>query len=281
MPNNDNPLARFFRQPAIYIRLPSNGKTWPAGTLDLPSNGELPVFPMTAIDEITYRTPDALFNGEAVVSVIQSCVPNIKDAWSVPSTDLDTILVGIRIASYGHEMEIDTSCPACKNESLFGLDLRTIIDKIGSADYSQPLMLGDLQITFKPLDYRQITENSQLQFEQQKTMQALNADGVNDEDSKIAQINAMMKRIVEVTIHAIAQSIVGIRTPDALVTDVEQIEEFLAKCDRALFTKIRDHAVALREKTEMKPLKIRCINCQHDYEQLFTLDLARFFVPAS
>lgn len=67
-----NPLKQFFRQPAIYLRLPSNGDFWPDGAVDVPHNRELPVYPMTALDEITYRTPDALFNGQAVVTVIQS-----------------------------------------------------------------------------------------------------------------------------------------------------------------------------------------------------------------
>jgi hypothetical protein len=58
-----NPLRQYFRQPAIYLRLPTEGKHWPSEALDMPANKELPVLPMTAIDEITYRTPDGLFNG--------------------------------------------------------------------------------------------------------------------------------------------------------------------------------------------------------------------------
>lgn len=60
MTQSANPLKQFFRQPAIYLRLPSNGDFWPAGSLQMTPNSELPVYPMTAIDEITYRTPDAL-----------------------------------------------------------------------------------------------------------------------------------------------------------------------------------------------------------------------------
>jgi hypothetical protein len=67
---------------------------------------------MTAIDEITYRTPDALFSGQAVVNVIHSCVPSIKNAWHAPVADLNSILVAIRIASYGHELEIETTTPS-------------------------------------------------------------------------------------------------------------------------------------------------------------------------
>ena len=110
MPETNNPLRRFFRQPAVYIKLPSDGNFYPPGTLEMPANGELPVYPMTAMDEITYRTSDALFNGTAIVNVIQSCVPNIIDPWSIPNIDMDTLLVAIRIASYGHSMDYESIC---------------------------------------------------------------------------------------------------------------------------------------------------------------------------
>ena len=89
-----NPLSQYFRQPAIHIRLPSGGQFYPVGSINMPPNGELPVLPMTAVDEITYRTPDALFNGSAVISVIQSCVPAIRNAWVMPSTDIDAVQIG-------------------------------------------------------------------------------------------------------------------------------------------------------------------------------------------
>ena len=80
-------------------------------------NGELPVYPMTALDEIAYRTADALFNGSAVADVIKSCMPNILDPWQISSADLDTILVAIRIASYGHEMDFTSKCPKCEESN--------------------------------------------------------------------------------------------------------------------------------------------------------------------
>jgi len=280
MPETNNPLSRFFRQPAIYLRLPSNGRGWTAGSLELPANGELPVLPMTAMDEITYRTPDALFNGEAVVSVIQSCVPNIRDAWAVPITDLDSILIAIRIASYGHEMDIDTQCPSCEIETTFGVDLRKLLDGFGGADYATPLTIGDLTISFRPLDYQQVNANSQLQFENQKSLQAMQTAEM-PEETRLEQVNSMMKKIMEITVHAIANSIAEIRTPNSIVTEPAFILEFLTNCERGIFNTIRDHAVSLREKSDLKPLKIQCPSCQHQYEQAFTLDMARFFESAS
>lgn len=275
-----NPLQRFFRQPAIYIRLSSRPQDWPAGSIDLPTNGELPVYPMTAIDEITYRTPDALFNGEAIVSVIQSCIPNIRDAWAVPSTDFDSILVAIRIASYGHEMDIGTKCPACETEADFGLDLRTVIDNLQSGDYTQALTVGDLSFYFRPLNYRQMTASSQVQFEQQKTLQMLEQTNVTEE-AKVDRLNETMQRLLEVTVRALAESITEIRAQGTIVNDPDHFEDFLKNCDRAVFNTVRDRVVELRAASELRPLKITCPSCQHQYEQTFTLDMSRFFARDS
>ena len=121
-------------------------------------------------DEITYRTPDALFNGNAVTNVIKSCVPAIRDPWAIPAMDVDSILVAIRIASYGHNMEMSTTCPHCENEADYGLDLRTILEQIKTPDYSKPVVAGDLQIFFKPMTYKHLNDNNQKQFEEQKLL---------------------------------------------------------------------------------------------------------------
>jgi len=275
-----NPLSQYFRQPAIYIRLPSGGKNYPLGTLDMPANGELSVYPMTAIDEITYRTPDALFNGQATINVIQSCVPSIKDAWSIPSIDLDTILIGIRIASYGHEMEFGTTCPACQDTSERTVDLRNLLATMRAPDYMASVQQGDLEIYFRPLSYKNLNDNSQLQYEQQKLLQVIPDSEVSDED-KIAALNRAFRQLTDITIRSLTTSITTIKTPQALVTESAYIEDFLKNCDRDLFNRIRDHVLKLREQSELQPLKIKCTACNHEYEQIITLDMASFFAPAS
>ena len=106
-----NPLVKHLRQPKIYIKLPSEGHYWPSNALEKTQNGEYPVYAMTAKDEITFKTPDALLNGQATVDVIQSCIPNIKDAWQTPSIDLDAILVAIRMASFGEKIDMSAQVP--------------------------------------------------------------------------------------------------------------------------------------------------------------------------
>lgn len=278
----NNPLRQFFRQPSIYINLPSNGDYYPEGEIDIPESGELPVYPMTAIDEITYRTPDALYNGTAVVNVVQSCIPAIKNAWHMPAMDIDNVLVAIRIASYGHELDIDTKCPACENASEFTLDLRTVIDNFQPGNYqTASVKSGDLEIFFRPLTYQMLNENNAKQFNEQRILQAVpNADNM-DEEQKIEMLSQALKSITALTVNALSMSIAAIKTPDSLVTEREFIEEFLNSCDRKLFTKIRELVVKLKTSSELKPLNVKCPECEHEYSQAFTLDMVSFFDPAS
>lgn len=275
-----NPLRQYFRRPSIYLKLPSEGNFWPQGTLVTTQNGELPVYPMTAIDEITYRTPDALFNGDAVVNVIQSCVPAITNAWEAPITDINSILVAIRIASYGHELELGTSCPKCSHEAEYNLDLRIVLDQLKSPDYNATIKYGDLEISFQPITYRQQHETNTTQFEEQRTIQLIPGSDLPD-DEKVKRLNAALQRITYLTVNALKHSISGIRTPQALVTEEEFIAEFLSNCDRKLFIQIRDHVINLRQLSELKPLHIKCTECSHEYDQPLTLDMASFFEAAS
>jgi hypothetical protein len=275
-----NPLKQFFRQPAIYLRLPSNGDFWPAGSVDIPQNREIPVFPMTALDEITYRTPDALFNGQAVVNVIQSCVPAIRNAWGIPSIDLNSILIAIRIASYGHGMEISSTCPACNEENDYQLDLRTILDQIKAPDFKKPIKYSDLEIQFHPMNYQDQTTVNLQNFEQQKQIQQIQESTLPDQE-KITELNKAIAQITKLTIDALKHSINSMRTPSALVTETEFIHEFLTNCDRKLFTQIRDHIIELRQATEIPPMSIKCDSCQHEYKQILNLDQTSFFTDAS
>jgi hypothetical protein len=277
---SNNPLKQYFRQPAIYVRLPSQGKFYPPGTVNMPPTSELPVYPMTAIDEITYRTPDALFNGQATVNVLQSCVPDIKDVWSTPAMDIDTLLIAIRIASYGHDMDFGTKCPKCGHECEHTVDLRGVLDRMKTPDYNKSLNSGDVEIFFRPMTYKNINDNNALQYENQKLLQMLPDSEIPDTD-KMSALGAALKRITDITVKALAQSIAVIKTPQALVSESEYIDEFLKNCDRELFNRIRDLIIELKEQAEMPPMNLICPECKNEYKQAVTLDMSSFFVPAS
>ena len=103
-----NPLAKYYRAPGPHVKIPSGGRFSEIDTTMLSVNGEIPVYPMTAADEILVKNPDALLNGFAVEELIKSCVPAVKNVRSLAAQDIDVLLLAIKLASYGDKMEVGT-----------------------------------------------------------------------------------------------------------------------------------------------------------------------------
>jgi aspartate carbamoyltransferase regulatory subunit len=177
-------------------------------------------------------------------------------------------------------MEVGTECPACKHQEEFLLDLRSVLDNLRSPDFKQVVRFGDLEIYFRPMSYRDQNSSNIEQFENQRMIRLIPESDLPD-DEKISRMTEIMKNITFLTVKALKHSIAGIRTPSAFVTEPEYIEEFLTSCDRNIFTTIRDHAIKLRIASELKPVQLKCSECEHEYDQQLSLDMASFFAPAS
>ena len=277
---DSNPLKAFFRQPAIYIRLPSSGKFWPAGTLELPPTGEIGVMPMTAKDELTMKTPDALMNGQAIVDVIQSCIPSIKDAWACPSIDMEMVLAAIRIASYGEGLELSTICPCEKKVRLeYSIDLRTVVDFLGSIQFDSVLMLKNgLKLNLKPLSYREISKAQIKTWEQQKIFDVINNDSLSDAD-KQQYFNESFSKLSDITIETLTGMISNIETPDAIVDKKEYIVEFINNSNREIFSDLEGKIGDIKQKVTLKPMKVKCTEdgCDKEFDLPISLDQSNFF----
>lgn len=271
----DNPLKQYFRRPAIYVKLPSGGRFYDSSTIDMPENMELPIYPMTAIDEITARTPDALFNGSAVAEIIKSCVPSIKDPWKVNSIDLDALLIAIRVASTGDNMDVGSECPACKNEAKYSVNLVALLAESVNINYESTLQIRDLEIKFQPLPYSETNKNNMAQYEIQKMLALLETYEDNEEKQK--QTKKALDHLNELSNKIIASTIEYIKTPETMVTNKEYIIDFLKNCDKRANDAIREKSIDLKNKNQLKPLHLKCMNCQHEYDQALILNITDFF----
>jgi hypothetical protein len=271
----ENPLKQYFRRPALYLALPSGGAGYAPDVIDFPENKELPVYPMTAIDEITSRTPDALYNGLAVVEIIKSCIPAIKKPWEILNVDLDPILVAIKMATNGQTMELETVCPSCEENSKYDVNLTGILASFKPGDYSKSLELNDLKIKFKPSTYKEVNSASTNQFEIQRVLYSL--DNITDAVEKNEKTAEILKTINSLTMGLIINSIEYIKTPDSTVFDKNHIREFLENCDKNTHNSIKESYIELRKSTELKPLDVKCMHCSHDYQQQFNINISDFF----
>jgi hypothetical protein len=272
---DNNPLKQYFRRPAVYIKLPSESKYYTDDVINKSETGEYPVYPMTAIDEIPARTPDALFNGTAVADLIKSCIPNIKDPWAINSIDMDAILIGIRAASGGDTLDIDSKCPECETESTYGVNLIGVLSTLKPGDYTKNLEIGDLKFKFRPLLYKEMNEAAMAQFEVQKEFN--NIYDIKEEEDRNNSMRMALERITFLTMDILSRSIEYIETPNGIVDNKEFILDFLKNCDKDAYTKIRDYGSVLKQDTELKPAELVCTNCSHRYEQPYAINPADFF----
>jgi len=251
-----NPLTSFMRQPKIYIRLPSQGQYWPEGSIEIPSTGELAVYSMTAKDELMLKVPDALMNGQAVVEVIEHCVPAIKNAWMTPSIDLDVLLIAIRLATYGEMMTTPITLGG-DLELEYQLDLRILMDQLMNQIIWNPVIpvSNELTVFVRPLNYQQISVAAQKTFETQKIMQIVNDEKVS-EDDKIKLFKESFKKLTESTMSTIAESINKIESSQGSTDDPKFIKEFVDNIDKEIFNIIQKHLDNLKDSNSIKPMTV-------------------------
>lgn len=271
-----NPLAGYFRQPKIYIKLPSQGKFYSDGSLDVSENGEYPVYAMTAKDELMFKTPDALLSGQSTVEVIRSCIPAITDPWQMPSIDLDTVLIAIRIATYGENMEINTVCPSCGTDNSYEMNLVEWLTSISKFNYVDTLPVEQLILHLRPYSYQEITKTNLKSFEQQRIFNVINDDNLSDEQ-KVEMFGKSFVKLTQLTVDIIAGCIRQIDTPDSSVSDQQMIKEFIDNSPKEVFDSISKHVSSMKDKIELKPLNAKCSNCSHEFIVPITIDQSNFF----
>jgi bacterioferritin-associated ferredoxin len=276
----NNPLINFYRQPKIYVRLPSKGEFYEPGSLDLSQNGEYPVYAMTAKDELLFKTPDALLNGTSTVELIKSCIPAILNPWVMPNIDLDFALIAIRIATYGDKMDVGTNCPHCDSENNYDMDLTAWFDVFNNFTYNKDIVVDPLTIHVRPYTYKEVTKTALKSMEQQRIFQVINDDTLSDE-IKLEKFGASFLKLTELTVDVIADCITAIDTPDGSVSDKAMIKEFIANCSKDIFQKIQDHVVQMKELIEFKAQNVTCGECSKPFSLPVTMDQSNFFAVKS
>jgi hypothetical protein len=271
-----NPLQKYFRQPKIYVSLPSKGVYNNPGSIEQAEN--MPVYSMTGMDEILLKTPDALLNGEATVKIIESCCPSIKNAWELSNLDIDLILTAIRIATYGETMSVSYTCANCKSQSDYDVDVKTFIEHFDTCQYMNVVALGDINIKLRPLDYKEITEYNLKNF----TLQRQLAQGLenNSDEEQQKLVNNLFNQLADIQADVYLQGIESVEVPEGVVDRQEFIKEWLANSESSVYEAIKTQIDLNRKNWRLPPNNVVCPDCGTDGQFDIDLDQAGFFVRA-
>jgi hypothetical protein len=277
MQKKSNPLSQWFRQPKIFVRLPSEGNFYPPGALDKSSTGEYAVFAMTAKDELMFKTPDALLSGQSTVEVIKSCIPAIQEPWDMPSLDVDASLIAIRIATYGDNMEVEASCPHCGAENSYDINLVQWLGNISNFKYNPAIEAGPLMIYVRPYSYKELSQTSLKTLEHQRIFNIINEENMSDQD-KIEKFSESFVKLTQLTVDVVAGCVAKIDTPDGQsITDQSMINEFVQNAPKDVFDKISKHVSDMKKNIELPVQHVSCNECTKEFDMPVTMDQSNFF----
>jgi hypothetical protein len=256
---NSNPLLARARIPGETFALPSKGLFYRNDELSEDSiGGEVVVFPMVTLDEITMRSSDKLLNGTAIVDVFGRCIPQIKKPLDLLAKDVDYLMICLRKVTYGDKIEVHHThtCENAKSHSyMVALDVYL----------QQTKRLSEIDISTKYVLTLQTGQVVQLQppryFAILKFYQAMNDDATSSEDLTAGILASLLDLIVSVDNH----------------TDRKHIDEWLRTLTAGMIKQITSKIPEISEWGADTTTTVKCKDCDEDLKIAPSLNPIDFF----
>jgi hypothetical protein len=270
-----NPLQKYFRQPKIYISLPSQGAYSDPGVIQGDVT-KIPVYGMTGMDEIIAKTPDALLSGESTAKIVESCCPSIKNAWGLSALDTDIIFTAIRIATYGNEISLLHTCPKCNTENQYDVDLGPVIEHFSKCRYDPKIVIDNLIVKVKPLTYEQKTKFGLRNFQLQQLLTQV--EFMEDKDEQNLKIQELFKELGNIQNDLYISCVENVEVDGQVVNEGAYIVEWLKNCDKTVFDSIKKQIERNQEAWKIPRFPGKCTTCDNDINLGIDLDQSNFFV---
>lgn len=263
-----NPLSQFFRSFKIYIRLPSGTAYYSPDIVEFTDQGEVGILPMTGKDELTLKNPDALLNGQAIIEVITSCVPAVKNPKKLLTNDIDAIITAIRFATFNDMLETELICPNCSHKNLFKINLQYSLDNMTELEPEYVINLDSgLSVFVKPYSFTELIDGLRAEFEQSKYSRALTDEHIT-EATRTEMVSKAFKEIAIIKFKLISNSIVKVVSEERNinVSDKTYIHEFLQNIENKDLNKINDLITEINKIGLEKSFTAKCEKCEHEWK---------------
>lgn len=258
MENAVNPLLAKVKLPGRTFELPSMGALYKNGELSN-GNGEVHVHAMSALAEISLKTPDLLFNGKALNQVFSECVPEVKKVDQLFGRDIDAIMYFLRVVTYGPSFEIDVKhdCENAKDHS-YVVNIEELISSMKKIDPTtiekqMTIVLPNEQVVkVHPVRFSQMIELYQMN---------MNKQTFTEED---------IKKNIVFNLTSIIESVDDISDP-------KMIEEWVKALTTPYQNKITEAIETTNDWGPPRTTKLKCKDCGEEMEVELPLNPISFF----
>lgn len=278
MTQNTSPLVDFYRNPKLYVTLPSGTGHYSDDIIEMPEVGELPVYPMTSKDDILTKNPDALLNGDAVIKLVKSCVPAVKNPGELLAPDMEVLLIAIRQASSKDQfMEVNRECPECSEPNRFDLDLSIALAESQDIEPFKTITLTNgLDVVLTPTNYMHTIQSAKAVIEQNRQFRSITAD---NSDEQLKALGNALEKLSIMNYEVILNSISSITIPNGeTVTDVTHISDFLNNVEKEIGIELNEEVSQINNGGIQKEIEMQCGECEHVYTTPINYDPVGFFL---
>ena len=288
-------LKSYYRKPKAFIPIPTQGKLYELKE-DKSIMDEIGVMPMTMMNHLTANNPESLINGNVVEELIKDCtsITSISPR-KLYKCDVDAILMGIRMVSVDDTMDVTVTCPECKKENEYGINLKGMLGEMTFHDeLPYKLQIDDLVLNIVPTTLESSVNTEQSFFQDAKSIDQIrnlmdtigknvNDDGEIDEgvsDKVMGYVNeiySIQRNMTETTIRLYADSIQSVSTPDGDVYDRDEIFDFVKNLSdndhKQLKNKVKEISAIGIPKSQM----FTCVQCKHEFSHRVEMNPTDFF----
>lgn len=266
---SNNPLSKYFRKPTFYMQIPTRGIFNPE--FEQTALEEIAILPMTTLDELTLKNPDALLNGEAMIDVIRSCVPSIPNPRNVCNIDAEALFLGIRHATYGSEIEQEHKCSSCEETNSYTIDIGYILNQFPSIDEVPTVEFEDLVISLRPPSIQSISQLALINIEQQRMIRevmkvANGEEKVSDAEQLTRKYQDSFAKIANYNMELLSAAINYVETPEGeRITGDDLMAEFIRNVPATLADEINQRISNLTVKpSSAETMRFNCPECGHE-----------------
>jgi len=259
-----NPLMQRIKMPGETVRLPSGGLFYKNGELSQKvKNGEVHVYPMSAYDEIVFKSPEKLINGTAVEEVFKRCIPEVEKPLDLFAKDVDYLTTALKRVTFGPFVDVKYNhmCSETATEHEYKCDVNVFMKNSKVIDptkltenYAVNLPNGQM-VEIIPIRFKSVISMMESANLQQKV-----------EDDAIYLTNRMLESVSQV-----------IESVDK-ITDKNFIKEWLRAISAGWMKQIGD---AIEKSGDWGPdfkFKTKCEDCKQEIELEIPLNPVTFFI---
>jgi hypothetical protein len=265
------------------------GRYYSSDIVEMPETGELPVYPMTAKDELIMKNPDALLNGEAIAQVVASCIPQIKQPRKLLSNDIDALLIAIQGATYGDDMEVSGTCDKCSEQITSVVSVEGALGTMTKLEDSYKFSTDTgLLVEIKPFSYETSVKAGVANFRSERSLQSVAE--ITDEVERIHAFNSSFIELSQLNFDIMVDSVasITIQEPegdDIVVDDVNNIREFLENCESKVGKQIEEFITEISGIGVQKNILMSCEKCgteeePYEFEAQVNFNPVNFFTAS-